>query len=162
MTDSVYVIQSDAGPVKIGVSGDPEYRLRQLIGSQPFAAKIVHCVSEPSLPAYQIEAVAHSLLASFHRRGEWFDVTPEQAAEAIQSAIDLINEGDLTSLEKSSKQSARLQMVISPEEIAHIDNWRRHQTPLPSRSEAIRQLVRLGLSIPARSPSPRKAAADAS
>jgi metal-responsive CopG/Arc/MetJ family transcriptional regulator len=48
-------------------------------------------------------------------------------------------------MDSKSAKSVRLQMVISPEEIARIDNWRRHQTPLPSRSEAIRQLIALGL-----------------
>lgn len=47
----------------------------------------------------------------------------------------------------SSKQpkSIRLQMVISPGEITQIDDWRREQPALPSRSEAIRQLIALGL-----------------
>jgi predicted DNA-binding protein len=34
---------------------------------------------------------------------------------------------------------------LSPEIRARLDNWRRQQEDLPSRSEAIRRLVELGL-----------------
>ncbi len=47
--------------------------------------------------------------------------------------------------EKQPVKSVRLQMVISPEEIQQVDDWRRQQTDLPSRSEAIRRLIQLGL-----------------
>lgn len=39
----------------------------------------------------------------------------------------------------------RLQLVISRRQIAAVDEWRRGQPDLPSRSEAIRRLVQLGL-----------------
>ncbi len=42
-------------------------------------------------------------------------------------------------------KSLRLQMVISPSEVAAIDAWRKGQEDLPSRSEAIRRLVAAGL-----------------
>lgn len=34
-----------------------------------------------------VEAIAHQLLADKRLSGEWFDVTPEQAIDAIQSAF---------------------------------------------------------------------------
>jgi hypothetical protein len=37
------------------------------------------------------------------------------------------------------------QMVVTPEFIATIDDWRRAQPDLPSRAEAIRRLVARGL-----------------
>jgi hypothetical protein len=39
----------------------------------------------------------------------------------------------------------RLQLVISKSQISTIDEWRRHQPDLPSRSEAIRRLIEAGL-----------------
>ncbi len=44
----------------------------------------------------------------------------------------------------------QLQMRVSEEFLRQIDEWRRQQPDLPSRSEAIRRLVQLGLeaSIP--------------
>ncbi|MCG8503268.1 MAG: hypothetical protein MI755_01565 [Sphingomonadales bacterium] len=43
------------------------------------------------------------------------------------------------------KKSFRLNMVISPSQIEAIDDWRREQEDLPSRSEAIRRLVAIAL-----------------
>src|SRR5438046_2460209 len=39
----------------------------------------------------------------------------------------------------------RLQLVISKGQVATIDEWRRRQPDLPSRSAAIRRLIGLGL-----------------
>lgn len=36
-------------------------------------------------------------------------------------------------------------MVITPSEVAAVDDWRRKQPDLPSRSEAIRRLVAVAL-----------------
>jgi len=46
---------------------------------------------------------------------------------------------------KEELKSIRLNMLISPTERAAIDKWRAKQSDLPSRSEAIRRLVKLGL-----------------
>jgi hypothetical protein len=45
----------------------------------------------------------------------------------------------------------RLQLVISKGQIAAIDDWRRQQSDLPSRSEAIRRLIEAGLKAPKQS-----------
>ena len=45
----------------------------------------------------------------------------------------------------TEKKSVRLNMVITPSEVAAIDDWRRKQSDLPSRSEAIRRLVAVAL-----------------
>lgn len=42
-------------------------------------------------------------------------------------------------------KSIRLQMVIAPSQVTEIDAWRKNQEDLPSRSEAIRRLIDLGL-----------------
>jgi len=44
-------------------------------------------------------------------------------------------------------KTERLQMVISPQELDAIDYWRSKQPDLPSRSEAIRRLVKQGLAL---------------
>jgi hypothetical protein len=36
-------------------------------------------------------------------------------------------------------------MVITPEEVKRVDEWRRRQPELMSRSEAIRRLLKIGL-----------------
>jgi metal-responsive CopG/Arc/MetJ family transcriptional regulator len=39
----------------------------------------------------------------------------------------------------------RIQLVISKGQVREIDEWRRRQPDLPSRSEAIRRLIETGL-----------------
>jgi hypothetical protein len=41
----------------------------------------------------------------------------------------------------------RLQLVMSKSQVHTIDEWRRQQPELPSRSEAIRRLIEAGLSL---------------
>jgi len=43
----------------------------------------------------------------------------------------------------------RLQLVISKGQVRAIDEWRRKQTDLPSRSAAIRRLIETGLNMDA-------------
>ncbi len=39
----------------------------------------------------------------------------------------------------------RIHIAMSPEDRAELDDWRRRQTEIPSRAEAIRALIRAGL-----------------
>lgn len=39
------------------------------------------------------------------------------------------------------KKDVRLQLVVSPSDVQAIDEWRRQQPDLPSRSEAIRRMI---------------------
>ncbi len=43
------------------------------------------------------------------------------------------------------KRNQRIPVMMSSEEVAAIDEWRRKHPNLPSRSEAIRRLIELGL-----------------
>jgi hypothetical protein len=43
------------------------------------------------------------------------------------------------------KKDQRIPVMMSTDEVDSIDSWRRRQEDLPSRSEAIRRLVELGL-----------------
>jgi hypothetical protein len=47
----------------------------------------------------------------------------------------------------TDEQTERLQMRVSKEFIQMVDAWRRKQEDLPSRSEATRRLVELGLKV---------------
>jgi hypothetical protein len=48
------------------------------------------------------------------------------------------------------KLDQRLQLVTSKAFVVAVDDWRRKQPDLPSRSEAIRRLVELGLEASAK------------
>jgi hypothetical protein len=48
-------------------------------------------------------------------------------------------------LENDSMKDQRIPVMMSADEVEAIDEWRRKHPDLPSRSEAIRQLVAAGL-----------------
>jgi hypothetical protein len=43
------------------------------------------------------------------------------------------------------KKDQRVQLVMAPSDVTAVDDWRRKQPDLPSRSEAIRRLIHLGI-----------------
>jgi hypothetical protein len=47
------------------------------------------------------------------------------------------------------KKDQRLQLVVAPSDVAAVDEWRRKQPDLPSRSEAIRRLIHAGIAASA-------------
>jgi hypothetical protein len=47
--------------------------------------------------------------------------------------------------EQDELKDSRVPVMMSASELRAIEDWRRHRDELPSRSEAIRQLVQLGL-----------------
>ena len=73
MTTYVYFIQQGRGSVKIGVSDDPEKRLRtmqtgnqkplRLLGSVPFQSRS---------DAFEVEKYLHEKYSHYRSKGEWF------------------------------------------------------------------------------------------
>jgi Meiotically up-regulated gene 113 len=84
----VYVIQAgEDGPVKIGSAREPSWRLNQLqCGSwqELHLRAVVPCQCSMAM-----ELDAHALANSRRIRGEWFDLTPEEAVEYIVTALTL-------------------------------------------------------------------------
>ena len=54
-------------------------------------------------------------------------------------------------------KTTRLNLVITPSQVAAIDAWRKGQDDLPSRSEAIRRLIDIGLNRAQKGVSPNEA-----
>ncbi len=48
--------------------------------------------------------------------------------------------------EMAGKKTERLQIVLSPEDLSQLDEWRRQQADLPNRSEAVRRLIGMKVS----------------
>lgn len=84
-TDCVYVIGGEHGRVKIGSSGDPYQRCRDLQTGSPFRLWIEHVTSTLG-PALPVELEAHALLSRHRLNGEWFDVPPDVAVATIAAA----------------------------------------------------------------------------
>ena len=89
--ESVYVIASDAGFVKIGVSRYPAARLGALQCGFPHRLTLFREWDRPKGDARRVERMAHRLLAA-HRtpRTEWFSVTPKDAAKTVEKACEVV------------------------------------------------------------------------
>lgn len=85
---SVYVMKSGEGFVKIGISFDPEARLRSLVASYPFDVALVwHAELQNRRLAKDVEKEAHRVL-KFHRTaGEWFEIDADMAVRAVKHII---------------------------------------------------------------------------
>lgn len=91
----VYVIAPTlplTGYVKIGVSSKPDNRRRALQAASGTPLTVMFamqcddqsCLAAPS--AHRVERIAHSLLSAKRRHGEWFDVSADEAVDAVMAA----------------------------------------------------------------------------
>ena len=82
---SVYVIAQERGPVKVGISDKPMFRLRSLQTGHASRLDLKH--SREADNAKLVERLAHHALREKRLSGEWFDVTVDEAIAAIESAV---------------------------------------------------------------------------
>jgi hypothetical protein len=100
----IYVVTPEGQnrPCKIGFSGDPQQRAKNMSTGSPVRLSVRHVspVDGPnprwgsSRPywecdrfARKVEAIAHRNLGSRRKRSEWFDVPLSEAVEAVQNAV---------------------------------------------------------------------------
>jgi len=56
----------------------------------------------------------------------------------------------MTKTETIEKHSVRVDLMMMASEVQAIEEWRRQEQDLPTRAEAIRRLIQLGLAATAR------------
>lgn len=141
----IYAIQSEAGPIKIGVSTDPSRRMADIIVCQPFDARLIHAVAADDLArAFAVEKIAHFLLSEFRRRGEWFDITPETAVECLEVALDLARQGFTPKPPEKECANKRTLVPLSAALLRAVEDYR-FSNRIETRAEAVRQLIERGL-----------------
>lgn len=87
MYAALYVLGCpDLAPVKIGASSNLPKRLTDMQGDWPYRLTLYHAWFAPARAAMMIRNAAHEALAKHRARGEWFEVFPAEAAEAIRRA----------------------------------------------------------------------------
>jgi hypothetical protein len=87
----VYLMRIEGGPSKIGLSLDPENRMRQLQTGMPFKLHLVHVVWCDSLvDAVKTEQEWHLILTLWHIRGEWFDLSEAEIQDFVNQETPLI------------------------------------------------------------------------
>jgi hypothetical protein len=89
---SVYVIKSTGGICKIGISFDPESRLRSLLTGHGIGLELVHVETADNDAARLIERAAHRMLEKTRSAGEWFKVPVEKAIQAVQIAAWIVED----------------------------------------------------------------------
>ncbi len=82
----VYVVTGPHNMCKIGISTDPELRLAALQTGAHVPLKIHYVLAVASMDPRMIEAEAHRLLDKHRCAGEWFDVPPQMAEDAVNAA----------------------------------------------------------------------------
>lgn len=85
----VYILQSQTGLLKIGMSTDPESRLRALLTGHPFGLEIVYLLECDERLAHPIEQATHRILSSAKVSGEWFSVPLPDAIAALSNALSI-------------------------------------------------------------------------
>lgn len=108
----IYVIRASFGPIKVGRAKSPESRLRQLTDCQAYTAEIAYTHTVPARLESWIERRAHEILHSYRIRGEWFDVSIEDAERAIQQAVV---ESQMPALVSPSTQEVIDEELASPQ-----------------------------------------------
>ncbi len=82
---SIYVIAaSENGPTKIGYSGNPEARLRQLQTGHSGRLRLWHVESVDKRMARQIEKKIHTQILHMRTSGEWFSISTSDAIAEIR------------------------------------------------------------------------------
>lgn len=89
---SVYVIALSRGkPTKVGIARNVATRLSHIASSTPEEVYLHEVFWLPGKPlALRVEKAVHAMLdkAGARIRGEWFDVLPSLAAQAVRHVID--------------------------------------------------------------------------
>ncbi len=84
----LYVIASSVeGPCKIGYSVQPEKRVRQLQTGHAQTLKLHYSELVPQHEARRIEKQIHTTIGYLRSRGEWFNITVNDAIAEVQFGL---------------------------------------------------------------------------
>lgn len=84
----LYVIAAETtGPVKIGISNDPDKRLRQLQTGHVASLSLHHAEPIAAHKVKTMERLLHRDMAHRRVRGEWFGMTVDEARRQIAFTI---------------------------------------------------------------------------
>jgi hypothetical protein len=86
---NVYVLRSGHGLVKVGIFKNPEKRARSLRLASGLVVEMAY--SQAVAEARDIERAVHQALHIKRRCGEWFDVSVEDAINAVEEIIKAID-----------------------------------------------------------------------
>lgn len=84
----MYAISSDKRmPVKLGISKNPDKRIKQLQTGHSDKLSIYHIEKVPADKVRLYEGILHKDLSLKRKQGEWFDITVEEAISHIKLTL---------------------------------------------------------------------------
>lgn len=83
----IYVIGSDSPPYKVGISKDPQRRLKDLQTGFPQKLKIHMMKETESTKTRLLETVIHHHLKHHKTHGEWFDMSLKDILLEVEYAL---------------------------------------------------------------------------
>lgn len=134
----IYVMQGADGLVKVGHSRRVHLRLKE-VGQVASVAHLTGIKEQAEL----IERTAHRLLklAGKGVRGEWFSATVAEAVDAIERAERIASGAELGLDKLPANEDTILHMRVAEEIRVMLDDLRRIEPDLPTRSEMVRRLI---------------------
>lgn len=114
METSVYVMGNPRGPQKIGIAKNPAARLWAVQSGNHSTISLSFTERLERQAAAKVESHAHWLLRDRRLSGEWFNVTPEKAAEAVRTAIEAVSRGDAEGRPSVGRKMLWPDKVVAP------------------------------------------------
>jgi len=100
VSKQIYIFKNTLFPIiKIGMSDNPSKRITTIECASGFPLELVY-ESEPILRPQVTEKLIHRLLKDYNTRGEWFEVSVEEAIKVINKAVSEANTGEYKNLIK--------------------------------------------------------------
>jgi hypothetical protein len=126
MRTMIYVIgnRAAAGVKKVGISATPSKRCSALARAGLRKLKVLYSRDVPIAIASNVEGHAHFLLKDFMRQGEWFDVTLQQARDAVDTAANLSGGGEQAKrvVGRKKQWTERIQLPLAEGTTERIDS----------------------------------------
>ena len=87
MSSYIYIIGSDKPPYKIGISKNPELRLKNIQTGHPHRLQILELRETDSKRTKLLESVIHKHLDQYRMKGEWFNIPLNEAILHVDFAL---------------------------------------------------------------------------
>ena len=101
-TSFIYIIGSKNPPYKVGISKNPNRRLRNLQTGHPYPLQIHHIIETNISQTKLFETILHRNLKHYKTNGEWFNM--ELTNLKLQLEFVLIRYGDEPNLKMLIKE----------------------------------------------------------
>lgn len=94
----IYIIGGDNPPYKVGISRDPEKRLKSLQTGHPQKLRIHLLKQTDSTKTKLLESAIHHNMKFYRTHGEWFDMPLDKVCSEVEFALIRYEDDPLLSM----------------------------------------------------------------